>query len=64
MGYLGQEASLTGTQNYKKISVVATAGQKDFIVPVVIVLTPLMFIERIKLVGQRDFVALDAVTVT
>ena len=65
MGYLGQEASFTGTQNYKKISVVATAGQKDFIVPGGYSINAVdVYRNGIKLVGQRDFVALDAVTVT
>jgi hypothetical protein len=65
MGYLGQETSLTGTQNYKKISVVATAGQKNFIVPGGYSINAVdVYRNGIKLVGQRDFVALDAVTVT
>jgi len=65
MGYLGQQSSFTGTQNNKRISVVAAAGQVNFF-PVGGYNINAIDVYRngVKLVGQRDFVALDGVTVT
>ena len=65
MGYLGQEASFTGTQNNKRLSVVATAGQVGFLPNGGYSINAIdVYRNGVKLVGQRDFTALDGVTVT
>ena len=65
MGYLGQQATFTGTQNNKRVSVVATAGQVDFLPSGGYNINAIdVYRNGVKLVSQRDFVALDGVTVT
>ena len=65
MGYLGQAASFTGTQNNKRISIVATQGQVDFLPQGGYSVSAIdVYRNGVKLVGQRDFTALDGVTVT
>jgi hypothetical protein len=65
MGYLGQEASFTGTQNNKRLSVVATAGQTSFFITNGYAINAIdVYRNGVKLIGQRDFTALDGVTVT
>lgn len=65
MGYLGAQASFTGTQNNKRVSVVATAGQVNFLPNGGYSINAIdVYRNGVKLVGQRDFVALDGVTVT
>ena len=65
MGYLGQQASFTGTQNNKRISVIADAGQVNFLPSGGYNINAIdVYRNGVKLVGQRDFVALDGATVT
>jgi hypothetical protein len=65
MGYLGQQASFTGTQNNKRISVIADAGQVNFLPSGGYNINAIdVYRNGVKLVGQRDFVALDGITVT
>jgi len=65
MGYLGSQATFTGTQNHKRISKTATQGQKDFTVDGGYDIGAIdVFRNGVRLVGQRDFSALDGVTVT
>jgi len=65
MGYLGSQATFTGTQNNKRISVTATAGQVNFLPSGGYSINAIdVYRNGVKLVGQRDFVALDGVTVT
>ena len=65
MGYLGQEASFTGTQNNKRLSVVATAGQTSFFITNGYAINAIdVYRNGVKLIGQRDFSAIDGVTVT
>ena len=65
MGYLGQVASFTGTQNNKRISIVATQGQVDFLPQGGYSVSAIdVYRNGVKLVGQRDFTALDGVTVS
>jgi hypothetical protein len=65
MGYLGQQASFTGTQNNKRISVTANSGQIDFLPTGGYAINAIdVYRNGVKLVGQRDFLALDGVTVT
>ena len=65
MGYLGQAASFTGTQNNKRISIVATQGQVDFLPQGGYSVSAIdVYRNGVKLVGQRDFTALDGVTVS
>lgn len=65
MGYLGQQASFTGTQNNKRISTVATAGQVNFLPSGGYAINAIdVYRNGVKLVGQRDFLALDGVTVS
>jgi len=65
MGYLGQQASFAGTQNNKRISVTANSGQVDFLPSGGYNINAIdVYRNGVKLVGQRDFVALDGVTVT
>ena len=65
MGYLGSQATFTGTQNHKRVSKTAAQGQKDFTVDGGYDIGAIdVFRNGIRLVGQRDFSALDGVTVT
>jgi hypothetical protein len=65
MGYLGSQATFTGTQNNKRISIVATQGQVDFLPQGGYSVSAIdVYRNGVKLVGQRDFTALDGVTVT
>ena len=65
MGYLGQAASFTGTQNNKRVSATATAGQVDFLPEGGYSIGAIdVYRNGVKLVGQKDFTALDGVTVT
>ena len=65
MGYLGQAASFTGTQNNKRVSATATAGQVDFLPQGGYSIGAIdVYRNGVKLVGQKDFTALDGVTVT
>ena len=65
MGYLGQQSSFTGTQNNKRISVIADAGQINFLPSGGYNINAIdVYRNGVKLVGQRDFVALDGATVT
>ena len=65
MGYLGQAASFTGTQNNKRVSATATAGQVDFLPEGGYNINAIdVYRNGVKLVGQKDFTALDGVTVT
>ena len=65
MGYLGQQSSFTGTQNNKRISVIADAGQVNFLPSGGYNINAIdVYRNGVKLVGQRDFVALDGITVT
>ena len=65
MGYLGQQSSFTGTQNNKRISVIADAGQVNFLPSGGYNINAIdVYRNGVKLVGQRDFVALDGATVT
>ena len=65
MGYLGSNATFTGTQNHKRISKISAQGQKDFIVDNGYSVGAIdVFRNGVRLVGQRDFVAQDGVTVS
>ena len=65
MGYLGNQSTFTGTQNNKRLSVVATAGQVDFLPSGGYGINAIdVYRNGVKLVGQQDFVALDGVTVS
>jgi len=65
MGYLGQEASFTGTQNNQRLSTTAAGGQINFSVGGGYSINALdVYRNGIKLSGGRDFRALDGVTVT
>ena len=65
MGYLGQVASFTGTQNNKRISIVATQGQVDFLPQGGYSVSAIdVYRNGVKLSGQRDFTALDGASVT
>lgn len=65
MGYLGHQGTFTGTQNNKRISVSANSGQVDFLPSGGYNINAIdVYRNGVKLVGQRDFVALDGVTVT
>ena len=65
MGYLGSQSTFTGTQNNKRISVTATAGQVNFLPSGGYSINAIdVYRNGVKLVGQRDFIALDGVTVT
>ena len=65
MGYLGNQSTFTGTQNNKRLSVVATAGQVDFLPSGGYSINAIdVYRNGVKLVGQQDFVALDGVTVS
>ena len=64
MGYLGQEASFTGTQNNKRVSVIATQGQTSFLPAGGYAINAIdVYRNGVKLAGSRDFTALDGVTV-
>jgi len=65
MGYLGSQATFTGTQNHKRVSKTAAQGQKDFTVDGGYDIGAIdVFRNGVRLVGSRDFSALDGVTVT
>ena len=65
MGYLGSQATFTGTQNNKRVSAIATAGQVDFLPAGGYSIGAIdVYRNGIKLAQHRDFVALDGVTVT
>jgi hypothetical protein len=65
MGYLGQQSSFTGTQNNKRISQLASSGQVNFLPPGGYDINSIdVYRNGVKLVGQRDFIALDGVTVS
>lgn len=65
MGYLGQQASFTGTQNNIRISQLASSGQVNFLPPGGYNINAIdVYRNGVKLVGQRDFVALDGATVS
>ena len=65
MGYLGSNASFTGTQNNKRVSVIATQGQTLFTVSGGYAINAIdVYRNGVKLSGQRDFTALDGASVT
>lgn len=65
MGYLGYQGTFTGTQNNKRVSVSANSGQVDFLPSGGYNINAIdVYRNGVKLVGQRDFVALDGLTVT
>ena len=65
MGYLGSNASFTGTQNNKRVTVTATQGQTLFTVSGGYAINAIdVYRNGVKLSAQRDFTALDGVTVT
>ena len=65
MGYLGSQATFTGTQNHKRVSKTVAQGQKSFTVDGGYDIGAIdVFRNGVRLVGQRDFYALDGVTVT
>ena len=65
MGYLGSQATFTGTQNHRRVSKIAAQGQKDFTVDGGYDIGALdVFRNGVRLVTQRDFTAHDGVTVT
>ena len=65
MGYLGSNATFTGTQNNKRVSVIATQGQTLFTVSGGYAINAIdVYRNGVKLSGQRDFTALDGASVT
>tara|TARA_Y100000289_G_scaffold64903_1_gene77531 strand:+ start:537 stop:1826 length:1290 start_codon:yes stop_codon:yes gene_type:complete len=65
MGYLGSNASFTGTQNNKRVTVTATQGQTLFTVSGGYAINAIdVYRNGVKLSAQRDFTALDGATVT
>ena len=64
MGYLGNPATVTGTQNSKRISTLAVAGQTLFTVASGYTINQLdVYLNGLKL-NTRDFTAADGATVT
>jgi hypothetical protein len=64
MGYLGSNATFTGTQNNKRVSVIATQGQTSFLPVGGYAINAIdVYRNGVKLAGSRDFTALDGVTV-
>ena len=65
MGYLGSNASFTGTQNNKRVTVTSTQGQTLFTVSGGYAINAIdVYRNGVKLSAQRDFTALDGATVT
>jgi len=65
MGYLGSNATFTGTQNHNRISEIALQGQTAFTVRTGYSINAIdVYRNGVRLVTQRDFSALDGVTVT
>lgn len=65
MGYLGNQSTFTGSQNNKRISSIATAGQTLFTVAGGYNINQLdVYRNGVKLAVQRDFTATDGTTVT
>ena len=65
MGYLGNQSTFTGSQNNKRISSIATAGQTLFTVNGGYNINQLdVYLNGVKLAVQRDFTAIDGTTVT
>ena len=64
MGYLGNQSTFTGSQNNKRISVLATAGQTLFTVAGGYNINQLdVYRNGVKLAVQRDFTATDGTSV-
>ena len=64
MGYLGNQSTFTGTQNNKRISFIATDGQTSFTVTGGYTINQIdVYRNGVKLVGSRDFTALDGTSV-
>ena len=65
MGYLGKQITITGTQNSKRLSVLATDGQTTFTVSNGYTIGQLdVYRNGVKLSVSRDFTAADGVSVT
>jgi hypothetical protein len=65
MGYLGSNATFTGTQNHNRVSEIALQGQTAFTVRTGYSINAIdVYRNGVRLVTQRDFSALDGVTVT
>ena len=64
MAYLGNQLTITGTQNNKRLSTTATASQTDFTVSGGYAINQIdVYRNGVKLNGQNDFTASDGSTV-